>query len=261
MLPIRAPTLTTGPGDIQPLVPSGPAPAHEEAPPPVVPDAGARLTGRPWLGARVECGRGRPSVAPSCQGATDRRTTVHLPLLLRASVDEVARRRHLDGDGAPAVPGIPAASPVLGGATALIARPAVHGLLVVARLPPVLLPDTEDDPVGKAAMVVVLTARTRGLVLPLGARDALPSTAPALVHDPVPTGMGRARDAGGPPRHLPAMAAAAIPSPLGHGPTVGLRLLALQPTTAIVRGRHLGPAVLPVPTLEGAAHVVGGLIL
>lgn len=261
MVLVRAPALATGPGNVRAVVPSGAAPAHEEAPAPVVPNAGTRLAGRPGVGARVKRGRGRPAIAPPHEGATDRRAAMDLPLLVRAGIDEVARGRHLDGHGTPAVPGVPATASVLGRATALITGPSVHGLLVVARLPPVLLPTTEDDPVGEAALVVVLAARARRLVLPLGAPNALPATTPPLVHDPIPAGMGRACHASGPARHLPAMAAAAVPAPLGHGPAIGLGLLALQATTAIVRSRHLGPAVLPVPPLKCATHVVGGLIL
>lgn len=57
------------------------------------------------------------------------------------------------------------------------------------------------------------------------------------------------------------MAMAATPATLVDGPNVGLRLLTLQPTTAIVRSLDLRPAILPVPTLERATNVVGRLIL
>lgn len=262
LVPVQAPALATVAGEGAPSLPVRPMAAEEEDATPGVPDTGAVATRRPRLVPGVASGGGRLPLAPSRQGPTDLVPGPYLPDVVVAGAVQVARRRYLDGHGAPVVPGIPAAEAVVPRvATAPVTEPVIHGLLVAPSPRPVVLPTAEDDPLGKAALVVVQTARPRRLILALGAQNTLPSSRVARVHDPRPAGLARARDAGGPTRHLPAMAVAATPAALVHGPGVGLRLLTLQTTPAIVRSLDLRPAILPVPTLERATNVVGRLIL
>lgn len=188
MVPVPSPALTTVASNGAPTAPDGPLPAHEEDAAPGVPDAGAVPTGRPWLVPGVASGRGRSPVAPSREGTTDQVPGPYQPDVVVAGVVQVARRRHLDGHGTPVVPGIPAAvAAVPRVTTAPVTEPVVHGLLVAPGPRPVVLPATEDDPLGKATLVMLQTARPRRLILALGAQNTLPSSRVTRIHDPRPT--------------------------------------------------------------------------